>query len=266
MAALSEMSAPSDFRIFRFRDAFPVRITDRTGCPWFVAADVCKALEISNPSKTVTQLDDDEHTTLTFSEGRPGHGAQKINIISESGLYALIIRSSKPAAREFRKWITSEVLPAIRRDGSYSAPAAAIPNPPDPDLNSAKRTTAELVDQTNRRLAAGESIPAAFLRYVAEMARIVSGCWYRDNFGMSSGRGIFDPVLPEFNIREDKFARAVLRIVRKRGTAMLRDFSQQTAWMKVSADLRRRIIVRMVEEKLLQCEGIPGEQGSKYWL
>ena len=258
----------NELTVFKFRGSFPVRVSDREGNPWFVAADVCKALEISNSRSALSNLDEDEISGVEISyTGKSGRTlTNRLNIISESGLYALIIRSSKPAAREFRKWITSEVLPAIRRDGSYSAPAAAIPNPPDPDLNSAKRTTAELVDQTNRRLAAGESIPAAFLRYVAEMARIVSGCWYRDNFGMSSGRGIFDPVLPEFNIREDKFARAVLRIARKRGTAMLRDFAQQTAWMKVSADLRRRIIVRMVEEKLLQCEGIPGEQGSKYWL
>ena len=73
----------SELAVFQFRDKFPVRVSDRDGAPWFVAADVCKALEISNPSKAVTQLDDDEHTTLTFSYGRPGHGAQKINIISE---------------------------------------------------------------------------------------------------------------------------------------------------------------------------------------
>ena len=100
----------------------PVRIVDRDGEPWFVAKDVCEALTISNPRKAVTQLDDDEHMTVTFGDGRPGHGAQKINIISESGLYALVIRSNKPGAREFRKWVTAEVLPSIRKTGAYVAP------------------------------------------------------------------------------------------------------------------------------------------------
>ena len=85
--------------------------------PWFVAAEVCKALEISNPRMAVTRLDDDEVTSVSFSDG----GLQrKINIVSESGLYALVIRSNKPEAREFRKWVTGEVLPAIRKTGTYS--------------------------------------------------------------------------------------------------------------------------------------------------
>jgi len=100
----------------------PVRIVKRDGEPWFVAADICKAMAISNARDAISRLDDDEHMTVAFSDGRPGHGAQKINIVSESGLYALVIRSNKPEAREFRKWITSEVLPSIRRTGAYVAP------------------------------------------------------------------------------------------------------------------------------------------------
>ena len=94
-----------------------VRTTTIDKEPWFVAAEVCKALEISNPRMAVTRLDDDEVTSVSFSDG----GLQrKINIVSESGLYALVIRSNKPEAREFRKWVTGEVLPAIRKTGTYS--------------------------------------------------------------------------------------------------------------------------------------------------
>lgn len=144
-----------------------------------ISAAVCKALEISNPTKAVTQLDDDEHTTLTFSDGRPGHGAQKFNIISESGLYALIIRSNKPAAREFRKWITSEVLPAIRRNGAYAMPQGEFSDPED---DPAKRSAAELVEQTNRRLAAGENIPPHVLQYVSNIARVASSIMVSGQF------------------------------------------------------------------------------------
>ena len=101
----------------------PVRIVKRDGEPWFVAADVCKALAISNPRMAVTRLDDDEVSSVSFSDG----GLQrKLNIISESGLYALVIRSNKPEAREFRKWVTAEVLPSVRKTGAYIAPNLGI--------------------------------------------------------------------------------------------------------------------------------------------
>src|SRR5574344_2022597 len=172
----------TDFQIFQFQDKFPVRISDRDGAPWFVAADICKVLELKNTTDALKNLDEDEFTTIAFSEGRAGHGAQKFNIISESGLYALIIRSNKPAAREFRKWITAEVLPAIRRTNTYTAPGA-IPELSNPDDDPAKRSTADLIESTNRRLAAGENIPPHVLQYVASIARVSAGVWYRDSFG-----------------------------------------------------------------------------------
>lgn len=97
-----------------------IRSLERDGQIWFVAADVCKALEINNPSQALTRLDSDEKTTLTNNEGRAGQGAQNYNIINESGLYSLILRSRKTEAKQFKKWVTSEVLPSIRKTGSYS--------------------------------------------------------------------------------------------------------------------------------------------------
>ncbi|WP_051295067.1 BRO-N domain-containing protein [Maridesulfovibrio bastinii] len=87
---------------------------DAKGDPWFVAKDVCEILDLKNTSMTIDPLDDDERAKLNL--GRQG----ETNIISESGLYSLIFKSRKPEAKKFRKWITAEVLPALRRSGSYA--------------------------------------------------------------------------------------------------------------------------------------------------
>lgn len=81
--------------------------------PMFCLIDICKALEMSNPTMVAQRLDDDERTKLDL--GRQG----ETNFITESGLYAVILRSDKPNAKKFRKWVTSEVLPSIRKTGSY---------------------------------------------------------------------------------------------------------------------------------------------------
>lgn len=96
----------------------PVRMQVIDGQPWFVAKDICDILGLSNSRKAVAALDDDEKGVTTSDT--PG-GKQQVNIVNESGMYALIFQSRKPAAREFRKWVTSEVLPSIRRYGRYVA-------------------------------------------------------------------------------------------------------------------------------------------------
>ena len=96
-----------------------VRVLDREGSPWFVLADVCRVLEIANPSNVAARLDDDEKTTLHNTEGQAGCGAQVFTIINESGLYSLVLTSRKASAKRFKKWVTAEVLPAIRRTGRY---------------------------------------------------------------------------------------------------------------------------------------------------
>ena len=93
-----------------------VRIIEQDGEPWFVAKDVCKILELSDVSMSVRTLDDDEKGTSKVCT--PG-GKQMMTTISESGLYALIMRSIKPQAKTFRKWVTSVVIPSIRKHGAY---------------------------------------------------------------------------------------------------------------------------------------------------
>lgn len=107
----------------------PVRVVFVEGEPWWIAKDVCDVLGLSNPTEAVRALDDDEKDILRISEGI---GNPDKVVFSESGLYTLILRSSKPEAKAFRRWITHEVLPQIRRTGSYSLPQqAAFALPPE---------------------------------------------------------------------------------------------------------------------------------------
>lgn len=103
-------------------DEMPVRVLDHAGEPWFVLIDVCRVLAIANPRDAATRLDDDEKNTVVISDGNRGN--PNTNIISESGMFTLILRShdalkSGTTAHRFRKWVTGEVLPAIRRTGKY---------------------------------------------------------------------------------------------------------------------------------------------------
>lgn len=102
-------------------------VQDENGEPWFVATDIAGALEFRDAYNAVRSLDDDEKGTHTVST--PG-GAQRLATINESGLFALIIRSNKPRAKQFRKWVTAEVLPALRRNGRYEVPEAAVVDQP----------------------------------------------------------------------------------------------------------------------------------------
>ena len=89
-------------------------VQDENGEPWWVATDVCEILALSNTTEALRGLDEDEKSTLRISEGGPER-----NIVSEPGLYSLIIRSNKPEAKKFKRWIIHEVLPAIRKTGKY---------------------------------------------------------------------------------------------------------------------------------------------------
>lgn len=108
----------NELKIFHYGES-AVRTVLQDGEPWFVLKDVCKVLKISNHKMTAQRLDTDEvcQTDLTDALGR----AQKTTIINESGLYHVILRSDKPEAAPFRKWVTAEVLPSIRKHGGYLA-------------------------------------------------------------------------------------------------------------------------------------------------
>lgn len=104
-------------QIFKFEDN-EVRTVIIGGDFWFVAADVCKILELANVSDAVSNLDNDEKNTIVLSDGTPGNPNRLC--INEPGLYALVGRSRKSQAKAFDRWVRWEVLPAIRKTGSYS--------------------------------------------------------------------------------------------------------------------------------------------------
>lgn len=108
----------NNIQIFKYENN-DVRTVEINGEPWFVLKDVCGVLGLSNHKVTAQRLDRDEvsQTYLTDSIGRK----QETTVINESGLYSVILRSDKPEAKPFRKWVTSEVLPSIRKNGGYIA-------------------------------------------------------------------------------------------------------------------------------------------------
>jgi prophage antirepressor-like protein len=117
---------------FLFEGEAMVRVVERDGSPWFVAADVCRVLGIEKHRDALTKLDEDERGSV---EVDTLGGRQTLAAVNESGLYTLILRSrdaTKPGtvAHRFRKWVTGEVLPALRRTGRYEAPAAMRREPP----------------------------------------------------------------------------------------------------------------------------------------
>ena len=114
-----QMNEIRAFNSDQFGEVRTVTIGDE---PWFVAADVCRALEMSNPSVVLGRLDDDEKMTLSSAEGHSGQrgGAQMLNVVNEPGLYSLVLGSRKPEAKAFKHWITHDVIPAIRKTGSYA--------------------------------------------------------------------------------------------------------------------------------------------------
>lgn len=135
-------------------NAQEVRTIMIDGEPWFVAKDVCEILSIKNSSDALSRLDDDEKgLASTDTLG----GKQDLAIVSESGMYALVLRSRKPEAQPFRKWVTSEVLPSIRKTGGYGTAIAqpepvALPNRDAVEYIEAATKLEDMADSTLKML------------------------------------------------------------------------------------------------------------------
>lgn len=119
----------SDIELFTYRDT-EVRTVLRDGEPWFVAADVCDILGYSHTPSAIRRLDSDEYTQVEFSQVTPnvrtpdGPPPRPLTVVNEPGLYSLILWSHKPEAKQFRRWVTHDLLPQIRRTGRYEAKPA----------------------------------------------------------------------------------------------------------------------------------------------
>jgi prophage antirepressor-like protein len=102
----------------------PVRVVVIDGEPWWLAGDVCSALDLTNVGNALSRLDEDEKGSIRLADGTPGNPNRAI--VNEPGLYSLILRSDRPDARAFKRWVTHEVIPSIRRTGQYSARPAEL--------------------------------------------------------------------------------------------------------------------------------------------
>jgi len=118
----------NDLTIFNHKDFGNIRVASVDDAPWWVLRDICRVLGIKNVSDTSSRLDREEVDLVYILD--PNGRRQKTTVVSESGLYSVILRSDKPEAKSFKRWVTREVLPAIRKTGSYLPP---------------KMTTAEIV-------------------------------------------------------------------------------------------------------------------------
>ena len=118
--AVNNSSAVS--QVFTDEEFGDIRTITINSEPWFAAVDVCRALEIKNVSDALKRLDDDERMTIDLTDSHSGQrgGAQSMIFVNEPGLYSLVLSSRKPGAKRFKRWITHDVIPALRKTGSYS--------------------------------------------------------------------------------------------------------------------------------------------------
>ena len=132
-----------------------VRTVEQDGAIWWVLVDVCKVLGIVRGARTVERLDEDEvrQAYLTDTTGRK----QQMYIINESGLYSVLLRSDKPEAKPFKRWVTHEVLPSIRRTGQYKAPSVPA-KPKNLVCDVPDNTEAQKIMQEMRELLAAVGV------------------------------------------------------------------------------------------------------------
>lgn len=170
-------------------DAFgKVRTLNLNGEPWFVAVDVCSVLDLSNPTIAVSRLDEDERAK--FNLGRQGDAT----IVNEPGLYTLVLGSRKPEAKAFKRWITHEVLPNIRKHGVYIT---------DEKLKLFAEHP-ELLDALMKSLYAAH---AENLRHRAERQTLLPKADYYDAFMDADGCTNLRTTAKELNVPERWFAR-----------------------------------------------------------
>ena len=140
----------NELQIFENKQFGQVRAIMKDGEPWFVAADVCKALEVGNPSQALTRLDDDEKFTTIISNDGAASGISSLAFVNEPGLYTLVLGSRKREAKSFKRWVTHEVIPSIRKHGMYATPTTIEQMIADP-ANAIKVFSALKQEQERRK-------------------------------------------------------------------------------------------------------------------
>lgn len=199
----------NEIQVFQNSQFGQIRVVDRSGDVWFVAKDVCEILGLSNTTEALIGLDNDEKRTLTNPE--VGNNISKLRIISESGLYHLVFKSRKEEAQTFRKWVTSDVLPAIRKTGGYHvahAPVEFLP-PTMPELQIAESAARMLrmSDTSKLRMLSGicraKGIPDKFLpEYTDEQLTRSLGDLLTEHGSNLTARAV-NPILIDMGLLEE---------------------------------------------------------------
>lgn len=135
----------NQLNVFNFENS-NIRVINKNNEPWFVAKDICDVLEIKNTTQAIQRLDYDERAM--FNIGRQG----ETNIINEYGLYSLVLASRKPEAKRFKRWVTHEVIPSIRKQGTYMTPDTIEKVLMDPD--TIIKIATQLKEEQAKRMAA----------------------------------------------------------------------------------------------------------------
>ena len=178
----TDIIQPFDFKGHQVRT-----LTFETGQTWWVLKDVCDALELSNPSRVAQRLDSDEVTKFDPKAGLGSRSNEPVNIVNESGLYKIVLRSDKPQAREFQRWVTHDVLPSVRRHGAYMSEDVVERTLTDPDYlirlatalkdeRAARAVAEQKVGELQPKAKALDLLADASGSYsVAEAAKMLSG-------------------------------------------------------------------------------------------
>lgn len=122
----------------------PLRIVEHNGELWFIAVDVCNVLGLGNTTNALKRLDDDEYALILIKGITKGN--EMTNLVNESGFYSLALGSRKPVAKEFKRWVTHEVLPTLRKTGTYSVPGAEQARLDTPSTKEDRKPLANLVN------------------------------------------------------------------------------------------------------------------------
>lgn len=154
-AAERDSVVETDITPFAYGDQ-QVHVVTRDGEPWFVARDVCDVLAITNAGNVLAALDEDERSSIHIADGTSGNPNKAL--VSEAGLYSLILRSRKSEAKAFKRWVTHDVLPSIRKRGGYLTPEATEKALTDPDFII--RLATSLKEERTKRQAAEAQIEA----------------------------------------------------------------------------------------------------------
>lgn len=186
------------FELFT-KDNWNVRAMNQAGEPWFVAADVCKALEIGDTHKAMDRLDDDEKGRSSIPT--PG-GNQEMSIVNEPGLYSLVLGSRKKEAKAFKRWVTHDIIPTIRKHGAYMTDETLKRAITEPEF--LRDLADQLIEEKNKRLALEAEktvmLPKAdyYDKYMESPDLINTGV-IAQNYGMSAAK--FNKMLERMGIQ-----------------------------------------------------------------